>query len=45
MVGIDGTILNVALPTIATDLHTTSSELVSGAVAVADQVGGGPSSY
>ncbi|HEU4738250.1 MAG TPA: MFS transporter [Solirubrobacterales bacterium] len=28
MVGIDGTILNVALPTIATDLDTTSSELV-----------------
>jgi|SRR6478672_10065694 len=28
MVGIDGTILNVALPTIARDLDTTSSELV-----------------
>jgi EmrB/QacA subfamily drug resistance transporter len=28
MVGIDGTILNVALPTIARDLETTSSELV-----------------
>ncbi|HEY3492039.1 MAG TPA: MFS transporter, partial [Solirubrobacterales bacterium] len=28
MVGIDGTILNVALPTIAQDLDTTSSELV-----------------
>ena len=28
MVGIDGTILNVALPTIANDLDTTSSELV-----------------
>lgn len=28
MVGIDGTILNVALPTIAEDLDTTSSELV-----------------
>ena len=28
MVGIDGTILNVALPTIARDLNTTSSELV-----------------
>ncbi len=28
MVGIDGTILNVALPTIARDLHTTSAELV-----------------
>ena len=28
MVGIDGTILNVALPTIARDLNTSSSELV-----------------
>jgi len=28
MVGIDGTILNVALPTIARDLETTSSQLV-----------------
>ena len=28
MVGIDGTILNVALPTIARDLDTNSSELV-----------------
>ena len=28
MAGIDGTILNVALPTIARDLDTTSSELV-----------------